>query len=119
VSRKLPGYDEYRVDPDGVTSAGVSRSQALGRNRYPAKAIFVESPGSSISRCALLYFDEGDDLTAADNQVDFAAWNARTLSEDPPALEAQPPGRDRLRPASARFGQLPVQSLPPSSSARA
>jgi hypothetical protein len=68
---------------------------------------------------ALLDLDEGQNAPATCDQIDFAARDTDPLREDAPAPKAQPPGGDRLRLSAARFGELAVQSLPPSSSARA
>jgi hypothetical protein len=53
--------DEHGVDLDGVAGSGKAGGQALDGNGHAAQAKFVERPGSSVSRCALLHFDKGDD----------------------------------------------------------
>ena len=74
---------------------------------------------SGITRCALLHFDEGHGPTTTGDKVDFSAGHARALGEDPPTFEAQPPGSNHLRRTPARFGDLTLQLLGPSSSALA
>lgn len=119
VAGQAAGNEEQRVDAYIVAVLGKARRQPLGGNCDAAQAIFVECPGCRILGGALLDLDEGECAAAPGDEVDFAARNAGTAGEDSPAVQAQPPGGERLRPAPARFGDLPVQSLAPSSSARA
>ncbi len=112
-------HEEQCVDPDYIAVSGEARCKPLGGDRDTAEAILVESPGGRILGAALLYLDEGEGFAAPDDQIDLAARNTGAHGEDSPALQPQPPGGERLRPPPARFGLLAVQSLPPSSSARA
>jgi len=111
--------DEQCVDADIVTLASVARREAFGGDRDPAQAIFVECPGGGFLGAAPLDLDKGDDFSPASNEVDFTARNACTASKNSPALETQPPGGEGFCPPTVRFGDLPVQLPPPSSSARA
>ena len=102
-----------------VAVTGVARGKALGGHGDAAQPIFVERPVGRLCRAAPLYLYEGEDFAAPDNQVNFAAGDASATGENPPAAQPQPPGGNILRLAPARLGQLPVQSPPPNSSARA
>ena len=118
VLRHSAGRHEYGVDADIVARSGVSRCETLGRHGNPAQAIFVESQRQLFCAAARLDLDEGQALSAAGNEVDFAARYAGTACENPPAVQAQPPGCQSFRPAAALLGfDAPVQRL--SSSARA
>ena len=70
-------------------------------------------------RRALRDLDEGDRPPALGDEVDLAASHLRAPRQDAPAVQAQPPGGDRLGPPPAPFGLGPAQASPPSSSARA
>lgn len=111
--------EEQCINANGVAIAGEAGRKPFRGDRNTAQPIFVERPGGSVLGAALLDLDEGQRSAAPGNQVDLAAANPRALGEDPPALQTEPPGRERFRPPPACFGDLPLQSLAPSSSARA
>ena len=119
VPWQAPRDDEQGIDADVVALAGVARRQALSGHCDAAKAVFVQRPSGGFRRTPLLDLDEGDDAPASGHQIDFAAGNAGAAGKNAPALQPQPPGGDCFRPAPARLRQLPVQSPPPSSKARA
>jgi hypothetical protein len=118
VAREAPRHDEQCIDPDVVALASVTRCEVLGRSCDTAQSIFVQRPARCLVSRTLLDLDEGQNPTASGNQIYFSARDACAPRKDVPAFEAQPPCRDCLRLASARLGLLPVQSPPPSSSAR-
>lgn len=119
VMGEAPWHDKNRIDANVVAFAGVARGQQLGGNGDAAKAIFIERPRRCFRGGALLDLDKGEGAAAPGNQIHLAARHACTAGEDAPALEPQPPGGNRLRPAAARFRLAAVQSSPPNSSARA
>jgi hypothetical protein len=80
------GDDEQAVYPDVISLAGISPREPLCRNCDAAEPIFVQRPGGGIGCASLLHFDEGDDPTAACNQIDFSAGHAGTLCKDAPSL---------------------------------
>jgi hypothetical protein len=120
---EMPGQasrdDEQGVDPNGVAWASKTRRQAFGRHRDATQSIFIERPRCRFVRATLLYFNESHRPATPCDQVDFAAGNACAAGKDAPTFETQPPGGNRLRPASPRFCKLAAQSAAPSSSARA
>lgn len=111
--------EEQRIDADCVAIAGEAGRKPFRGDRNTAQPIFVERPGGGVRGAALLDLDEGQRSAAPGDQVDLAAGNPGALGEDPPALQTEPPGGERFRPPPARFSELPLQSLAPSSSARA
>lgn len=119
VAGEAAGHDEDGIDANVVAGAGVARRQPLRRHRDTPQAMLVEAPRRCILVGPLLHFDEGDRPAAPGDEVDFATGDARAAVEDAPAVEAQPPGGEAFRLATARFGLLPGQSRLPSSSARA
>lgn len=118
VAGQAAGNQEQGIDADVVAVTRIARSQPLGGDGNAAQAIFVERPGRGCFAAALLDFDEGEDVPAASDEIDFAARDPSAARKDPPAVQAQPPGGDSLGPAPARFGLTAVQPPPPSSSAR-
>lgn len=118
VARQLAGQEEDGVDANVVAGAHEARGEPLGGGDDPAQAIVVEGHGGAFLGGARLDLDEGDDVPAAGDQVDFAAGDAGPLGEDPPAMEPQPPGSEALGAAAALLGQLAAVQRP-SSSARA
>jgi hypothetical protein len=119
VPRQAARDDEQRIDSDVVAIADVARRKAFGGDRDPAQAILVKCPRCRVLSAALLNLDEGQRPAAAGNQIDLAARNPGAAGENSPALETQPPGGERFRPPTTRFGLAAVQLLPASSSARA
>jgi hypothetical protein len=92
--------------------------QPFGGDRDPPQPVLVERHGRAFVAAARLHLDKGEHPAAARDQVDFAARHAGAPRQDPPAVQAQPPCRQALRPAPALLGDdTPVQRL--SSSARA
>jgi hypothetical protein len=119
VTGQVARHDEQGVDADIIALARIAVSQSLGGNRDTPQPIFIECPGGGIGGAPLLDFDERQHSPAPSDQVNLAAGYPRPLSQYPPAVQPQPPGGDGLGLAAARLGKLPVQSLPPSSNARA
>jgi hypothetical protein len=118
VTRQPAGRDEDGVDADIVARPSVSRCEPLGRDGNPPQPIFIESQRQLFCGSARLDLDKGQALSAAGNEVDFAARYARAPGQDLPAVQTQPPGGQSFRPAAALLGfDAPVQRL--SSSARA
>lgn len=112
-------HNEQRVDADVVAVPGKARRQPLGSHCDPPQPTFIRCPGGGLDRIALLDLDKGDGPASASDQVDLSTRYSGPASKDSPALQSQAPGGQRLRLAPARLGRVPVQSLPPSSSARA
>ena len=81
--------------------------------------MLVERKRCGVGGGALLDLDEGQHLAAPGDQVDFAAAHLDPLGENSPAVEAEPPGRDRLGAASTLFGVAAVQPDAPIANARA
>ena|GEM_PF-6148481 len=102
--RQAARYEEDRVDPDHVAGAGETRGQPLGGDRDPAQAILVERPGGGFGAAPLLDLDECDGRAAPSDEVDFATRDPSANRENPPAVNAQPPCRDLLGPATAPLG---------------
>jgi hypothetical protein len=119
MAGQAAGNEEQGIDADVVAIAGIARREPLGSDRDPAQAIFVERPRCRFLAAALLDLDEGQNAPAPGDQIDLATRDTGSDSKYPPPLQAQPPGRERFRPPTARLGHLPVQLPPPSSSARA
>jgi hypothetical protein len=118
VAGQFAGHQENGVDSDIFAGTGVTRGEALGGDGDTAEPVLVQRHGRRVFASPLLDLDERDGPTALGNQVDLSSPNARAASENSPAVKAQPPGGYRLGPAPPRFGDLPIQSEPPSSSAR-
>lgn len=106
VAGQAARHNEHGVDPDLVPVACIARREALCGDCDPAQAIFVERPCGRLRGAALFDFDEGEHPAAAGDEVDFAARHTGSTSENPPAVQPQPPGGNRLRLAPARFGLL-------------
>ena len=119
MARPAAGNDEQRVDADVVAWAGEARRELLSGGRDPAQAVAVECEVGGFTAAALLDLDEGDDASAASDEIDLAAVDPRAAGEDPPAVEAKPPGGERFGAAAATLGECAVQAPPPSSRARA
>ena len=119
VTGQAARYDEQSVDADIVAVASITLSQACCGDGDAPQPIFVQCPGGGIGGIPLLDLDERQHAPAPGDQVDLAAGDARPPGQYLPAVQPQPPGGDGLGLAAARFGKLAVQSLPPSSNARA
>jgi hypothetical protein len=78
----------------------------------------VERVVGGLDRGASLDFDEGQHLAAPGDQVDLSDRRADTPAEKAPALGAQVPGSDRLRPSAPALGLCAGLAQQPSSSAR-
>jgi len=77
VAGQAAGNQEQRVNPDVVPIPGIARCKPLGGDSDAAQAVLVERHCRRLDATALLDLDEGDDLSAPDDQVDLAAGNAR------------------------------------------
>jgi len=109
--------DEHRIDPDVVAVAHVTWREALRGDHDPAQSPLIEREGSGFVAGPRLDLDEGQRAPPAGNDVDLAAGDAGAARKDAPAIEPQVPAGERLRPAAALLGRLPVQRM--SSSTRA
>ena len=116
--RQAARDDEDRVDADVVAGAGIARLELARGNRDPAQAMFVERLGGGVSGGALFDLDESQHPAAPRDQIDLTAAHFDAGGEDPPAVEPEPPRRDRLGAAAALLGVVAVQSGDPSASAR-
>lgn len=119
VAGEAAGDEEDGVDTDVVAGTGEARGKLLGCCGDAAQAVAVEREVGGRCGGALLDLDKGDSATAAGDQIDLAAMDSHAPREDPPAVEPQPPGGERLGAPAAAFGEEAVQPLAPSSSARA
>ena len=117
--RQAAWHDEDRVDSDVVAGAGVTRLELARGDRDAAQSMLIERKRRGVGGGALFDLDEGEHLAAPGNKVDFAAAHLDPLGENSPAVEAEPPGRDRLGAASALFGVAAVQPDAPIANARA
>lgn len=109
---------EDGIDTDVVAGSGVADRESLGGDRDSPQPVLVERHGGALLAGTRLYLDEGQHPPAARDQVDLTAGHPGALGKNPPAVQAQPPGRQPLGTAPALFGgDPPVQR--PSSSARA
>ena len=103
--------DEHRVDPDVVAVTHVARREALRGNHDPAQSPLIEREGSGFVAGPRLDLDEGQRAPAPGNDVDLAAGDASAARKDAPAVEPEIPAGQRLRPAAALLGRLPVQRM--------
>lgn len=117
--RQSSRHNEQGIDADIITVASIAVGQSPSGNRDAPQPIFVQCPRGGVHRVALLDLDERQHTPAPSDQVYLAAGYTRPLGQNSPAMEPQPPGGDGLGLAAARLGKLAVQSLPPSSNARA
>jgi hypothetical protein len=118
VARQPARQQEDRIDPYVVAVAGKAWCEPLGGHRDPPQPVMIEGHSGTFLATPRLHLDERHYSTASGDQVDFTAGHARTLGQDPPAMQPQPPGRQPLGAAAALLGNdSPVQRL--SSSARA
>ena len=107
----MAGDDEHGIDAHVVAVADEALGK-LGRGGGDAaQPIGVERQASGIDAAALLDLDERDHLAAARDQVDFAAGGTHPAGEDVPAVEPQPPRRERFGPPPAALGVGPLQRL--------
>ena len=119
MAGEAAGNDEDGVEADVVAGPGVARGELLGGGRDAAQAVAVEREAGRFAGRALLDLDEGDDASAAGDEIDLAAVDPRPTREDSPAVEAKPPGGERLGAAAAALGGGAAQAPSPSASARA
>ena len=118
MTRQAAGDEEDGVDADIVAGAHDARRQPLGSDGDAAKPVLIERHGRAFLAGACLDLDEGEDATAARDQIDLAAGHPRALGKNAPAMQPQPPGGQPLGLAAALLGKLAaVQRL--SSKARA
>ena len=119
MARQATGHEEDCVDADRVAEFGKSWREAFGGGRHPAQAPGIERYRGGILAGALLDLDEGERAAAACDEVDLAPDDPRAARDDVPAVQPEPPRRDRFGATTPRFGSLAGQSLAPSSRARA
>jgi hypothetical protein len=118
MAGKPAGQEEDGVDTNVVAGPGKAGRQPLGGDGNAAQPKLVERHRRALLGGARLNLDEGDNPSAARDQIDFAAGDARSYRQDPPAMQPQPPGSEALAAPAAPFCKLAaVQRL--SSSARA
>jgi hypothetical protein len=118
MARQPAGKQENGIDADHVAGAGEARRKSLGGERHPPQPVPVERHRGALLAGSRLDLDEGKRAATPRDEVDFAAGDAGAMGEDPPAVQAKPPGRQPLGTAAAALGDgPPVQR--PSSSARA
>jgi len=86
VAGQAAGNDEQGVDADVIAVSRIARRKLLRGDRDTAKTIFVERPCRRLRGAALLDFYEGKYPAAAGDEVDFAARNASSTGENPPAV---------------------------------
>ena len=111
VLRPAATNDEHGIDPNVVAVAHVARREALGGDDHSAQSPLVEREGGRFFAGPRLDLDEGQRAPAPGNDVDLAAGDASAAREDSPAVEPQVPAGQRLRPAAALLGRLPVQRM--------
>ena len=112
--------DEQGVDADVVAGPLVTHRQALGGDGDAAQPVLIEREARRGRVAARLDLDEGHDPPAPRDDVDLAAEDPRATGEDAPAVEAEPPSGDGLRPpAGALSGGAVAAQEPARSSARA
>ena len=76
----------------------ISAAAATRRRRLIDREVEILGP------LAPFHLDKGDSAAAPRDQVDLAHGNAQPLAQNPPAVEAQPPGGAAFGAASARLG---------------
>jgi len=116
---QAPWRKEHHVDAYVIARTREARAQHFGRGGNAAQAVLVDRKVEIGGAVAPFDFDEGDGATAPRDEVNLADRNAKAFADDAPAVEAQPPRRAALGPASARFGGGAVQACSFSVSARA
>ena len=107
--RETPRNDEDRVDAQVVTGPQVARRKMLGRRDDSAQAPGIERHGRGLVRSARLHLDEREDSASARDDVDLAAGHSSAPGKDPPAVQAQPKGRQCLSGTAALFRRLARQ----------
>ena len=107
MPRETARDEEDGVDPDNVAGACEPRGQALGGDRDPAQAILIERPGGGFLAVALLHLDECDGRTTPRNEANLPTRDPRADRKDPPAVQPQPPRRNRFGAAAALLGDPP------------
>ena len=112
---------EHQVERVVVVWPGDARRPHFGRGGAAAEAILVDREVEILGGVAPFDLDEGDDAPAPRNQIDFTDRDAKTLAQNPPAVEPQPPGGAAFGLAPARFGRgaFHAGSFPASLSVRA
>ena len=118
MTRPSARHEEDGVDAQVVAGAHETRRQAFRGDGYSPQAVLIERHGRALFAGTRLDLDEGEDAATTSDQIHFAARHPRTLGENAPAVQAQPPGGQPFGLAAALLGKLAaVQRL--SSKARA
>lgn len=110
MKRQSARDDVDGVDPYIVTVAGEPRGKRLRGSGNTAQAVSVERHRRAIGGGALLDLDKGQHASAPRDEVNLSATHFHAASKDSPAVQAEPPGGERLGASTAPFGFLPVQS---------
>ena len=119
MARQAAGDNEQCVYANVVPGSGEARDELLGRRGDSPQSVAVERQVGALPGRALLDLDEGQRSPTARDQVDLTAVNANAPADDSPAVQAEPPGGERLGAPAAAFGLRSIQLSAPSSSARA
>ena len=98
------------VDANVVARAREAGRKLLGRMCDPAQPIMIERQRRAFLASTRLDLDEGKNSSATGDKIDFTTRHAGTPSENPPTVEAKPPGGQPLGSAAALLGnRAPVQ----------
>ena len=104
VPGQASGHEEQGVDADVVAGPREAGGQPLGGDGDPAQPVMVERHRRTVGVGARLDLDEGKHAATPGDEVDLAARHPRAAGEDPPAVQPQPPGGERLGGAAALLG---------------
>jgi len=117
MARQAARHQEDGIDANVVTFSDIAGRQPLGGNDNASQAVLVQRKGRGFLCCPRLDLDKRDNPSASCNEIDFATRRLGAPRQDSPAMQAQPPGGDGFRLATALLrDNSPVQR--PSSSAR-
>src|SRR5690606_13189110 len=118
VARPAARRKEQHVDAHVLAGAGVAVAHGVSGGGHPAQTVVIDSHRQCLAASAPLHLDECHGPAAPGDQVDLAARRLHAPGHYSPALEPQPPCRQRLTPAAAAL-RLFALHAPRSSSARA
>lgn len=102
--------DQDHVDTDILALGSEFRGKYFCCCGDPLQSVFVDSVIEFVRRCAGFDLDKHHQVSAARDDVDFAAWGPFASGEDTIALAPQIPGGSRFSASTAPFGILTLHS---------
>ena len=106
MARHSPRCNQYHIDADFVGPLVKFVDQRFSRSGNPAQAVSVDRSGQIGILHPAFHFYKRQRTPSPGYQIGLSSWIANSLAQDSPAMQPQPPRRDRFGAPTAYFGLL-------------